>query len=136
MNRRPFILLSLSLAGCASFPHGATDWHGKTAGRIEARVAYSQAALPTNGWLVETTRERATGFVSFTKRKDSYRYKKRAYFYVSDKCEPETHYLGIFQTKDGSTEFCTVNPEHGVSVEGNTVTITHSYDYCVRLDRE
>jgi len=130
------ILASLALGGCASLPIGAVTWHGHTDGRIKAQVALFSAALPPQGWLVESERNQATGFVSFTKwGSGSFRYKKQAYFQVKDEWEPEVVYIGRFETKDGFNEFCAVNPEHGGFQEGDTYVITNSYDYCARLTR-
>lgn len=137
MIRTLVILASLALGGCASLPHGAVTWRGHTDGRIKVQVASLSAALPAQGWLVESERDQATGFVSFTKwGSGNFRYKKQAYFQVRDKWEPEVVYIGRFETKNGSSEFCAVNPEHGGFQEGDTVVITNSYDYCARLTRE
>lgn len=106
-------------------------------GRIKVRVASFSAALPAQGWLVESALDQATGFVGFTKwDAGSFRYTKQAYFQVKDKWEPEVDYVGRFQTKDGSSEFGAVNPEHGGFREGDTFVITHAYDYCARLTRD
>ncbi len=137
MIRTLVILTSLTLGGCASLPHGAVTWRGHTDGQIKVQVASFSATLPAQGWLVESERDKATGFVSFTKRgSGSFRYKEQAYFRVKDKWEPEVVYIGRFETKDGSSEFCAVSPEHGGFHEGDTFVITNSYDYCARLTRE
>lgn len=130
------ILALLAIGGCTSIPHGAVTWHGFTDGRIKVQVASFSAALPSQGWLVESDRDKAIGFISFTKwGSGSFRYKKQAYFTVKDKWEPEAVYIGRFEAKDGLSEFCAVNPEHGWFEEGDTFVITNSYDYCARLTR-
>ena len=136
MVRTLAILASLVLGGCVSLPHGAVGWRGHTDARIKVQVTSFAAALPTQGWLVESERDHATGFVSFTKLgSGSFRYKKQAYFQVREKWEPDVVYIGRFETKDGFSEFCAVNPEHGGFQEGDTIVITSSYDYCARLTR-
>jgi len=137
MVRAVATLVLLTLGGCASMPHGSAKWRGHTAGRIKAQVTASSATLPTQGWLVESQRDQATGFVSYIKWGSAgFRYKKQAYFQVRDKWEPDAVYLGRFETRDGSSELCVVNPEHGGFQESNTIVITNSYDYCVRLTRQ
>jgi len=135
--RMSVILASLAFGGCASLPPGAVTWRGHADGRIKVQVASFSAVLPAQGWLVESERDQATGFVDFTKwGSGSFRYKKQAYFKVKDKWDPEIVYIGRFETKDGFSEFCAVNPEHGGFQEGDTFVITNSYDYCARLTRE
>jgi hypothetical protein len=118
-------------------PHGSAQWQGHAVGRIKAQVSSSSATLPTQGWLIESQRDQAAGFVSYTKWGSAgFRYKKQAYFQVREKWEPDVVYLGRLETRDGSSELCVANPEHGGFQEGNTIVITKSYDYCVRLTRQ
>ncbi len=135
MIRASIILASVVLSGCVSLPTDAVTWRGHTDGQIKVQVS-SSSALPAQGWLVESDQDQATGFVSFTKwGSGSFRYKKQAYFLVKDKWEPEVVYLGRLETREGSSEFCAINPEHGGLQEGDTIVITNSYDYCARLSR-
>ena len=130
------ILALLVLAGCTTLPHGAVTWHGHTDPRIKVQVA-SLSALPAQGWLVESERDQATGFISFAKwGPGNFRYRKQTYFQIKDKWEPDVIHIGRFETKNGSSEFCAVNPQHGGFQEGDTFVITNSYDYCARLARD
>lgn len=129
------LLTLLTLGACVSLPHDAVTWHGYTEGRIKVRLSLV-STLPVQGWLVESEPEQASGFISFTKWGSArFRYKKRAYFRLKDKWEAGADYLGRMETRDGSSEFCTANPEHGGYQEGNKFVTTTSYDYCAWLSR-
>jgi hypothetical protein len=131
------ILAAVLLCGCASLPQGGVKWHAYTAGRIKAFVISSSKSPPGKGWLVESARAQADGYFSYTKLgSGDFRYSKRAYFKTIEKWSPDANYLGLFQDRNGSTEFCVVNPEHGGYQEGNTFVITSPYDYCATLVRE
>ncbi|MGH8079101.1 MAG: hypothetical protein ACREP7_00910 [Lysobacter sp.] len=132
------ILTLLTLGGCVSLPQAeTTQWRGHTKGRIKARIVYSRSELPTEGWIVESQPEQASGWVAFTKWKASgFRVSKRSYFQVREKFEVDASRIGRFESKDGFNEFCAVNPEHGGYQEGDRIVITNSYDYCARLTRK
>ena len=137
MTRTLSILATILLCGCVSLPQGGTKWQGYTAGRIKALVISSSNSPPSKGWLVESNRAQADGYFSYTKwGNGDFRYSKRAYFKVVSKWSPDDHYLGLFQDRNGSIEFCVVNPEHGGYQEGNTFVFTYPYDYCAPLVRK
>lgn len=136
MNRIPVFLSIAVLASCTSLPDEATTWRGHEEGRVKVQIR-SLSPLPVKGWLAVSSREQATGVVGFTKwGSGGFRYKRRAYFQFRPKWEADVEYLGIVETDKGSSEFCTVNPEHGGFQEGDTFVITHAYDYCARLVRK
>lgn len=131
------ILIALLVEGCASLSHDSAAWRGQTEGRIKVQVISFSATHPAEGWLVEADQGQAVGFIRFTKQgSGSFRYKKQAFFKVDDKWDPAIVYIGRFESKDGSIEFCAINPEHGGFHEGDTFIITNTYDYCARLVRQ
>lgn len=94
-----------------------------------------QKRLPI-GWLTESSEEGASGYVEYTKWGASgYKFREKGYFSVRKECEGEGHDYGLIEEVNGSARFCTLNPEHGAYVDGNTVVHTYHWDYCAPLSR-
>lgn len=137
MARAIIAIALLTLAGCASLSHGAVTWRGHTPGRINAKIVSYWPGMPTQGWLVASERDHATGHLSYTKwGQGGYRYRTGDYFQIRQQWDPAETHLGHLETKDGLGELCVVNPVHGGFQEGATFVITNAYDYCVRLGKK
>lgn len=136
MLRILFAAVLLVFTGCASVPPGSTEWRGHTSGQVKARIVTSSDVLPANAWIEKSDEEHADGHVSYTRwGVAGFRRKEDAYFRVQEKLSAEMEPLGRFESRDTGTAFCVMNPQHGMIAEGDTIAITHEYDYCARLVR-
>ena len=121
------------LSACASLPPGSSEWTGRSE-QVLARVVWFNGGPLHDRWLQASSKQEADGYVSYTKWGDAgYKYSAKGYFVERTECDPEANDYGLIQVRAGTTEFCTLNPEHGGFAEGNTFVITNSWDYCTRI---
>ena len=134
-SRFPFIAMSVFLAGCASVP--ATDgnrWHGRAEGRVEVWL-HSANDSPGVGWLVKSDETGAAGFVRYKKWWPGDMYSYAAPFVVETAWREGVDHIGLIKANGSGVEFCTLNPEHGAFIYGDSIVHTYSWDYCAQLTR-
>lgn len=132
------LLIAVALCSCASAPRDTgSDWRGHSAGKVKVRLHYRSPILPEHGWLVKSSDLNSSGTVRFTKwGTPNYKYQEDAFFVVEEVWRADAEHLGLLQIRDGATEFCTLNPEHGAYLDGDSIVHTRSWDYCARLLRK
>ncbi|MGO1072835.1 hypothetical protein [Lysobacter sp. CA199] len=125
-----------SLAACAGAGthRQASVWHGRTEGVVEADLRHAAARLPEQGWLARTTRERADGYLDYS-RLDGQGYSDRGWYVVRKRQKVGEDYYGLLQINDGTAELCTLNPQRRGFLDGDTFVTTVSWDYCTPLSQ-